>query len=92
MLLSLVIQSKIAWMDSCRCSLFLSFLPTTGPLNPGENGSPGISSLGMRFGVRIGDVLVHGLQVQGVLQRTDAREVDEPEEILDGPLEGCGKD
>ena len=45
------------------------------------------------FGIGVwcpGDVLVLGLQVQGVLQRTDAREVDELKKILDGPLEGYG--
>ena len=70
--------------------MLLSCHSTTGPLNPGENGSPGMSSLGLVSGVRIGDESALGLQVQGVLQRTDAREVDEPEEILDGPLEGYG--
>ena len=59
-------------------------------VEPGENGSPSMSSLGLVSGVRIGDVLALGLQVQGVLQRFDTREVNELKKILYRPLEGYG--
>ena len=90
--ISLALLSKASldgYLD--RCSMMLSCHSTTGPLKPGENGSPGMSSLGLLSGERIGDELALALQVQGVLQRADAWKVDEFEKILDGPFEGYGR-